>query len=364
MENGSSRARDHGEDDFFGNDFGADDLHKSDDIQQEWRAREAQFRSVGYRDGVTAGKNASVQEGFNAGYIEAVEAAQAWGQARGAACTFAALKPGLQELLVQSGDARRRLLAANDEIRPVSSQQARLAYYQGLLASERQQQQQQQQQRARTPPEGVAASSAARVAAASSTAGSVPAASSAAEGAPGGAAASSAREGSAEGAAASSASASASASTCLCTQAAQRSQGGGQEGAGSTPGAPLAGQTDGGGYDSTRTPCTGGATCRHCEEAGGAEGAASEGQAAGSRLGGGGGGCGSGACGCGARGGGQLEDVKNDKGSHRHRDGDALPEKQVQVGEGEGQDEEAAEVINKLVALQRRVEAELGAFLS
>lgn len=39
---------------------------------------------LGYRNGVEAGKNSSVQEGFNVGYAEAAVAGFNWGVVRGA----------------------------------------------------------------------------------------------------------------------------------------------------------------------------------------------------------------------------------------------------------------------------------------
>ncbi|XP_027355411.1 uncharacterized protein LOC113865204 [Abrus precatorius] len=45
---------------------GSDDkLDSSSDLDREWQRRHDQFHTIGYRDGLMAGKQASAQEGFN-----------------------------------------------------------------------------------------------------------------------------------------------------------------------------------------------------------------------------------------------------------------------------------------------------------
>lgn len=60
-------------------------------LAQESSVREAAFRSAGYRDGLEAGKEASLQSGFDGGWAAGARAGFAWGQARGAAGALRAL---------------------------------------------------------------------------------------------------------------------------------------------------------------------------------------------------------------------------------------------------------------------------------
>ena len=92
------------DDDVWGSDSeGEGGRHISSELDHEWQARQNQFHTLGYRDGVEAGKNSSVQEGFNLGYAEATVAGFNWGVARGLTTAFAALAPSVKEKLVSVG---------------------------------------------------------------------------------------------------------------------------------------------------------------------------------------------------------------------------------------------------------------------
>lgn len=68
-----------------------------------------------------AGKNSSVQEGFNLGYAEATVAGFTWGVARGLTRAFAALPDSLKDTLVGESDVRGHLEALDSSIYRYSS---------------------------------------------------------------------------------------------------------------------------------------------------------------------------------------------------------------------------------------------------
>uniref|UniRef100_A0A7I4DTB5 Essential protein Yae1 N-terminal domain-containing protein n=1 Tax=Physcomitrium patens TaxID=3218 RepID=A0A7I4DTB5_PHYPA len=95
--------------------------HLHSELDHEWQARHNQFHTLGYRDGVEAGKNSSVQEGFNLGYAEATVAGFTWGVARGLTRAFAALPDSLKDTLVGESDVRGHLEALDSSIYRYSS---------------------------------------------------------------------------------------------------------------------------------------------------------------------------------------------------------------------------------------------------
>ncbi|KAG6547310.1 hypothetical protein Mapa_011247 [Marchantia paleacea] len=103
------------------------------DLEREWEARRNQFHTLGYRDGISAGKESKVQEGFNVGFKEAVVAGYNWGLARGATSAFAALSPALKESLLIDKDATKRLESLNTFISSISSTDAMRIFYEEYI---------------------------------------------------------------------------------------------------------------------------------------------------------------------------------------------------------------------------------------
>ncbi|KAG0627820.1 hypothetical protein M758_2G230400 [Ceratodon purpureus] len=121
------------DDDVWGSDSEVEGgRHVSSELEHEWQARQNQFHTLGYRDGVEAGKNSSVQEGFNLGYAEATVAGFNWGVARGVTSAFAALPAAVKERLVGAGEARGRLEALEASIRSYSSTDSLRSFYRDL----------------------------------------------------------------------------------------------------------------------------------------------------------------------------------------------------------------------------------------
>ncbi|XP_078437808.1 uncharacterized protein LOC144708374 [Wolffia australiana] len=73
----------------------------STELDREFKARERGFHTMGYRDGVIAGKEASAQEGFNSGYKKAVTGGLKWGFLRGFTSALAALPDAQRNKLVE-----------------------------------------------------------------------------------------------------------------------------------------------------------------------------------------------------------------------------------------------------------------------
>ncbi|KAG0563346.1 hypothetical protein KC19_8G023200 [Ceratodon purpureus] len=121
------------DDDVWGSDSEVEGgRHASSELDHEWQARQNQFHTLGYRDGVEAGKNSSVQEGFNVGYAEATVAGFNWGVARGLTSAFAALPAAVKEKLVGAGEARGRLEALEASICRYSSTDSLRSFYRDL----------------------------------------------------------------------------------------------------------------------------------------------------------------------------------------------------------------------------------------
>ncbi|KAI3425618.1 Yae1_N domain-containing protein [Psidium guajava] len=74
---------------------------ESSDLDREWQRRHDQFYTIGYRDGLIAGKEASAQEGFNIGFKQSVPIGYNWGLVKGATSAFACLPDVLKERLVE-----------------------------------------------------------------------------------------------------------------------------------------------------------------------------------------------------------------------------------------------------------------------
>lgn len=79
----------HDDDDFWGGS--SDEEAGAAHLEREWRAREANFHSSGYREGLQEGKRETVQAGFNEGFADGAVQGFEWGAARGALSTLHAL---------------------------------------------------------------------------------------------------------------------------------------------------------------------------------------------------------------------------------------------------------------------------------
>ncbi|XP_052182344.1 protein YAE1-like isoform X2 [Diospyros lotus] len=91
------------------------------DLDREWQRRHDQFHTIGYRDGLTAGKEASAQEGFNIGFKESVVAGYNWGLVRGITSVFTSLPDGLRKRLMEAQDDRDKMQSLHESVLALST---------------------------------------------------------------------------------------------------------------------------------------------------------------------------------------------------------------------------------------------------
>ncbi|XP_062094729.1 uncharacterized protein LOC133800713 [Humulus lupulus] len=100
------------------------ELDKSSDLDREWQRRRDQFHTIGYRDGVIAGKEAAAQEGFNIGFKHSVSVGYNWGVGRGVTSALALLPEGLKEKLVETEEKRTQFQKLYKSVQSLSTNDA------------------------------------------------------------------------------------------------------------------------------------------------------------------------------------------------------------------------------------------------
>ncbi|KAJ4980040.1 hypothetical protein NE237_010820 [Protea cynaroides] len=107
---------------------------KVSDLDREWQRRHDQFHTIGYRDGLTAGKEASVQEGFNVGFKQSVLVGYSWGLVRGITSALACLHDDVKGNLVETLENREKLQSLYESVKSVSSRDALNIFHNDILA--------------------------------------------------------------------------------------------------------------------------------------------------------------------------------------------------------------------------------------
>ncbi|ONI20692.1 hypothetical protein PRUPE_2G029400 [Prunus persica] len=90
----------------------------------EEKTRYNQHHTVGYREGVIAGKEASSQEGFNIGFKQSVLVGYNWGLVRGVTSALANLPDGLREKLIETEDQITGLQGLYESVHSLSTTDA------------------------------------------------------------------------------------------------------------------------------------------------------------------------------------------------------------------------------------------------
>ncbi|KAK9813239.1 hypothetical protein WJX72_011283 [[Myrmecia] bisecta] len=104
-----------------------DDERRKQELDREWNSRREQFWNSGYRDGLDAGKEATIQQGFDAGFWEGANAGYEWGLVHGAVMSLrifsgqvagtSGLAEQVKQLSERVGDFEPRALqSASDSI--------------------------------------------------------------------------------------------------------------------------------------------------------------------------------------------------------------------------------------------------------
>ncbi|KAK1401003.1 yae1 domain-containing protein 1-like [Heracleum sosnowskyi] len=96
---------------------------KESDLDREWQRRRDQFHTIGYRDGLMAGKEASAQEGFNTGFSESVFVGYKWGLVRGVSSALACLPDEVKKRLVKSEEQINNVEKQKDNPMPTSPEE-------------------------------------------------------------------------------------------------------------------------------------------------------------------------------------------------------------------------------------------------
>ncbi|XP_057767043.1 uncharacterized protein LOC130987522 [Salvia miltiorrhiza] len=102
---------------------------KAPDMDREWRRRRVQFHTLGYRDGVIAGKEAALQEGFNIGFKDSVLTGYNWGLVRGISSAMASLPGTLKEKLVETEETLNKFQQLHESVQCISSTESLKLFY-------------------------------------------------------------------------------------------------------------------------------------------------------------------------------------------------------------------------------------------
>ncbi|KAK7264261.1 hypothetical protein RJT34_31867 [Clitoria ternatea] len=101
-----------------------DKLDSLSDLDREWQRRHDQFHTIGYRDGLIAGKEASSQEGFNIGFKQSVLAGYSLGVVRGVTSAFSHVPHQLKERLIETAEKRNEIQGMYESVHALSTTDA------------------------------------------------------------------------------------------------------------------------------------------------------------------------------------------------------------------------------------------------
>ncbi|GFQ00356.1 yae1 domain-containing protein 1, partial [Phtheirospermum japonicum] len=119
-----------GNDDYETSDeHSVEKMNKRSDMEREWQRRHNQFHTIGYRDGLIAGKEAAAQKGFNIGFENSVFAGYNWGLVRGINSAMACLPGGLKEKLVETEETRNKFNHLHETVQSLSTTDALKLFY-------------------------------------------------------------------------------------------------------------------------------------------------------------------------------------------------------------------------------------------
>nr|CAD1828349.1 unnamed protein product [Ananas comosus var. bracteatus] len=140
-EHNQRERHDNGSDDCFGEDeiwgdASDDDVNHGTALSREWEWRHNRFHTMGYRDGITEGKQASAQEGFNIGFKQSVLVGYKWGLVRGITSAIASLPENLREKLVPKSEIRKGFENLHTSVQTISTTDALKMYHKSIAASE------------------------------------------------------------------------------------------------------------------------------------------------------------------------------------------------------------------------------------
>ncbi|XP_059437832.1 uncharacterized protein LOC132170753 isoform X1 [Corylus avellana] len=115
-------------------DNSGDELDESFELDREWQRRHDQFHTHGYREGISAGKEASAQEGFNVGFKQSVLVGYNWGVVRGVTSVLASLPDGLKERLIETQEKRNEFKVLYESVHSLSTADALKLFNDDIMA--------------------------------------------------------------------------------------------------------------------------------------------------------------------------------------------------------------------------------------
>ncbi|XVE51353.1 hypothetical protein DITRI_Ditri02bG0033600 [Diplodiscus trichospermus] len=110
-----------------------EELDRANELDREWQRRHDQFHTIGYRDGLLAGKEDSAQQGFNIGFRQSVSVGYNWGLARGVTSTLASLPDELREKLIETQEKRDKFQKLYESVNAVSTTDALKLFHDDVL---------------------------------------------------------------------------------------------------------------------------------------------------------------------------------------------------------------------------------------
>ncbi|GAB4827625.1 hypothetical protein Ancab_034509 [Ancistrocladus abbreviatus] len=119
-----------GDDSFWG--YFDEEADGASELDREWQKRREEFYNSGYRDGITAGQNASAQEGFNKGFKDSVLVGHKWGLVRGVTCALAFLPEQLREKMIETEEHRLEFQSLGESARSISTQDVLKLFHEDL----------------------------------------------------------------------------------------------------------------------------------------------------------------------------------------------------------------------------------------
>ncbi|KAJ4790490.1 hypothetical protein LUZ62_041736 [Rhynchospora pubera] len=90
------------------------------------------FHTMGYREGIIEGKEASAQEGFNIGFRQSVQVGKTWGLVRGITSAIGCLPESSVEKLITNIEIRERVKEIQKAVQSISSDKALRIYHESI----------------------------------------------------------------------------------------------------------------------------------------------------------------------------------------------------------------------------------------
>ncbi|KAK8522961.1 hypothetical protein V6N13_076184 [Hibiscus sabdariffa] len=110
-----------------------EESNRTSDLDREWQRRHDQFHTIGCRDGLIAGKEASAQEGFNIGFKQSVPIGYNWGITRGFTSAPACLPDELREKLIETQEQRDKFQELHVSVNSLSASDALKLFHDDIL---------------------------------------------------------------------------------------------------------------------------------------------------------------------------------------------------------------------------------------